>query len=50
MKNKKLCGRCEKNQAEPLHSCPFQEDINNNTDEEYCDCCSVCRHECAMDI
>ena len=32
------------------HSCPFQEDINNNYDSHYCKCCSKCRHECAMDI
>lgn len=32
------------------HSCPFQEDMNNNDDPHYCRCCSECRNECAMDI
>lgn len=32
------------------HSCPFQSDMNGNDDSHYCQCCSECRHDCAMDI
>jgi len=46
----KLCESCNKNPAAEPHSCPFQEDINDNFDEEYCTCCSECQHDCLMDI
>ena len=46
----KVCSRCEKNPADCLHSCPYQSDINDNEDPEYCDCCQNCTYECAMDI
>lgn len=42
-----LCG-CG-NPAEPLHSCPFKEEINDDS-ETLCNCCNDCRHECAMDV
>lgn len=32
------------------HSCPYAEEICDNNDQEYCNCCSSCRYECAMDI
>ena len=35
--------------GEPLHGCPYQEDVNDNY-EFRCNCCDECRHECAMDI
>lgn len=43
----KLC-RCEKNPAQPSHTCPFKEEINSSLDE--CECCNECTYECAMDI
>lgn len=48
-------GQCERyrcnNPAERRkHSCPYQEEINNNNDPNYCNCCSDCRYECAMDV
>jgi hypothetical protein len=42
------CERCE-NEAEELHTCPFQEDINDDS-ETLCNCCAACQHECCMDI
>jgi len=44
-----LCGSCGKRPATDPHPCPFQEEINNNS-ETLCDCCDECAHECAMDI
>ena len=35
--------------TDELHSCPFAEEIHDNSDES-CNCCSACEHECAMDI
>lgn len=35
--------------AEPLHPCPYQEEINDN-DDDYCTCCDDCRQECVWDI
>lgn len=36
--------------TEEPHACPFQEDVNGNYDEDYCNCCPSCEHECCMDI
>ena len=44
------CGRCARNPAQPPHGCPYQEEINDSTDEEYCTCCDDCRRECLEDI
>lgn len=43
------CQNCGKHPAEELHSCPFQEEINDNS-EAGCNCCADCVHECCMDI
>lgn len=45
-----LCSRCKQNPAEELHGCPYAEDVGNNHDQEYCDCCNKCRRECLADI
>lgn len=49
-KDPKLCQRMDcKNEAKPLHECPYQADVNN--DHEYeCNCCADCAYECALDI
>lgn len=39
----------EDEQQEP-HYCPYQYDIYNNKDENYCTCCEDCTHKCRMDI
>lgn len=45
-----LCSvRWQKNLAEPLHTCPYKVDINND-ETTLCDCCDACRGECAGDI
>ncbi len=33
----------------PLHTCPYQEDVNNDS-EFTCNCCDECRQECRDDI
>ena len=38
------------NKSDGRHSCPYQADINDNGDEDYCNCCSDCTTDCAMDI
>lgn len=44
------CKACGKNPGtENLHSCPFNEEINDDP-EENCNCCADCEHQCAMDI
>ena len=43
------CSKCRVNNQQPSHSCPFAEEINNDS-SSLCDCCSDCEHECCMDI
>ncbi len=45
----KKCERCEKNAATSPHSCPYQADVNEDS-ETLCTCCEDCEYECAMDI
>lgn len=40
---------CEEFEWEP-HPCPFQEDVWDNHDPEYCTCCPYCTQQCAWDI
>lgn len=40
------CGICD---ATPLHTCPYQEDVYDDS-EFKCNCCNECAHQCAMDI
>ena len=44
-----LCQGCTKKSAEPDHTCPFAEEINEDS-ESLCNCCSDCAYECAMHI
>ncbi len=37
------------NPAEEPHTCPYAEEINNDS-EKTCTCCAACQRECAMDI
>tara|TARA_R110000823_G_scaffold309869_1_gene434408 strand:- start:7659 stop:7856 length:198 start_codon:yes stop_codon:yes gene_type:complete len=43
------CSMCEINEAQSKHTCPYAEDINDDSDS-LCNCCSNCKHECCMDI
>jgi hypothetical protein len=47
-----LCGARNgcKNEARPRHSCPFQSDVNDDDNPNYCDCCEDCTHECCDDV
>ena len=46
---KNNCNNCEVNDGKSLHTCPFSEEINNDT-QTLCNCCSTCENECCMDI
>ena len=43
------CSICKINEAQSKHTCPYAEDINDDSDS-LCNCCSNCKHECCMDI
>ena len=43
------CESCGKNDATEPHTCPYAEEINNNS-ETLCNCCQDCVNQCAMDI
>lgn len=52
MTEPKKCGArndCQNEATEP-HSCPYAEEINDDFDEEHCECCDDCRQECVWDI
>lgn len=50
----KLCQKRQrpprKNDGRELHGCPYQKEINDSKDEEYCNCCKQCTEECLWDI
>lgn len=41
--------KCECDIFIESHSCPFQEDVHGDN-SDFCNCCSECEHQCAMDI
>lgn len=41
--------RDKRNLAAPMHTCPYQVDVNDN-DKFMCDCCDDCTTECADNI
>lgn len=43
------CQNCQERPAIALHTCPFKEEIKNDTSST-CNCCDECRNECAMDV
>ena len=43
------CQQCGRNDANKVHTCPYQEDINGDY-RSLCNCCDDCTNECAMDI
>lgn len=54
MKDEK-CSRCdgdfqEEGEVVVNHSCPYAEEINDNYDPSFCNCCKECRRQCCMDI
>lgn len=41
----------EANDAKPLHTCPFQEEMSSPGDDRYeCNCCDSCYQECCWSI
>ena len=44
--NKCYCGK----ESDGKHSCPKAAELGDNHDEEYCNCCSDCTENCAMEI
>lgn len=43
------CSNCGAEWDGEKHTCPYAEDIHNDSDT-MCDCCPSCEHNCAMDI
>jgi hypothetical protein len=47
--------QCCDNPSPGLHDCPYRYEMDSGADykpddEEYCNCCDECMHQCAMDI
>lgn len=40
----------QRNPGEEPHSCPYAEEINDDHDPEYCNCCEECQQECHWEI
>lgn len=49
MDKEELCEACEERPAEPLHSCPYAEELHDD-DSERCTCCIDCQNECALSV
>lgn len=43
------CPKCDKNIALLPHTCPFSQDVYDDSDTK-CVCCDDCIQECAYDI
>lgn len=43
------CQSCQNEEALELHTCPYAEEINNDS-ENLCNCCSNCINQCYQDI
>lgn len=43
------CSKCKINPAQAPHTCPYAEDIHDDTTTT-CDCCPSCVQECVWDI
>ncbi len=41
---------CNENPLRDNHPCPHQQDMNENQDQEYCNCCDYCTEKCVEDI
>lgn len=47
MENKDHCTCAENNEIQP-HTCPYQEELNNDH-ETLCECCPYCEMQCFYD-
>ena len=43
------CQRCKTAEADEPHICPYQDDVNSDT-EYRCNCCSDCYSDCTQEI
>ena len=46
------CGsglKCGNPPSDDYHTCPFQEDVNKDSDYQ-CNCCEDCEYQCARDV
>jgi hypothetical protein len=53
MAEKEMCSRCERDEAAPLHHCPYEVEMSCNASEDElseCDCCDDCYSNCVGDI
>ena len=46
---KLLCPRCKKADAKPIHPCPYESEIHDNTGPN-CTCCDECATQCREDV
>lgn len=44
-----LCQRCEENEGQEMHSCPYKREMWGRF-EEQCNCCEDCKDVCYGDI
>jgi len=49
VENMSKCPKCEKNESEDEHPCPYKIELFDD-EESLCDCCMECRFNCAMDV
>jgi hypothetical protein len=45
-----ICSGCREDDANNMHSCPYQEAIKANSDTNYCNCCDSCTTQCQNGI
>ena len=45
-----LCRFGNNHKKNKWHSCPYAYDVNNDKDEEFCQCCDECEELCKGDI
>lgn len=43
------CPRCQQRPAEPLHTCPYREELSDDPND-HCTCCPDCTDLCREDI
>lgn len=49
MKEQEKCSQCEKNNAEDIQYCPYDDELNPDLGT-FCNCCESCRNECLFSI
>lgn len=44
-----VCQNCKTAEGLAPHPCPYQSDVNDDSETE-CNCCESCQHNCADEI